>query len=806
MNIMDRMRSCSYIACLPIVLMLILAAYSNTLYSPPVLDDFHSFVGNPATHVDAFTSERIILLSKNKFGIYRFIPMLTLAFDYWWGQGEFIAFHITNVIIHILVWAAVWFFVLAILRSGIIGQIGIFSPKEFSFIVASLWALHPVQTSAVTYIVQRMASLQTLFFLVSAGAYANARCHMRAERRAAAFMWAVVCGLSGIAACLSKENSAILPVIFILIEIWFFQPDLPRKLWLLWLRKVRTISGMLLSAFSLVGTAWLVYAVLKHFSQGYGSRHFNMTERLLTQSRVVMRYIYSILIPNPRSLSIEHDIEISRSLLSPPSTLVCIVLIIGLLVAAGVFRKKYPITTFGLLFFFGTLIIESTIVPLELYFDHRMYIPSVGLIFGVGYALVHGLSRVSTTMAVPDRRRLAWSVVAICCAFLSLLTFTRNQDWCDIVTINRDAAMKAPKHPRAHANYSVALARVGEYEKAIEEGRRALELTQEGFEEHVVAATSIVHSLMRQGKYQEAVEEGEKALAQRPSRYDATALPMLHLKMADGYRTLKNYEEAYRHAIQAVVLYNRLPDEVHQKPLAYHQLQKLLGEVINNTLDLDGDGTLDFGLSAPEEWMAQKLYELEDHDGARTFALQCARSRDCQMILSRVSIDAERTERQRREWDLVWKNLESPWRLNGLVVALGYAVSNISRESFFAPLRPMAERLMTLAASRNPWHADTHLLQGWYAFEAGRVEEAVSKARQAVELSPQSAKAWIALGFFEQRAGNLENSLAAFQQTLELYPGYPKRHVLKELMAQLETQLLAGSSGGTQHTAHAGLL
>jgi len=777
-------------------LLLIAVAYSNTFTSPPVLDDFHSFVRNPHVHVDKLSYDNIYRLADGEFGVRRFLPTLTFALDYYLGGGQIWVFHLTNLIIHMLCFAAVIWLVWGLTEaSGASFGVSPDGRFYFSAFVATLWALNPVQTSAVTYIVQRMASLQAMFFVSSAASYVSARLAGLHGRRGAALLLGGVCLILAICAFLSKENSAMLPVVFIVLDLWFFQAEFTRFL----IRKVqrcnrRPVVIALIGCICLLSTVLLGH-VLKDIVAGYSNRHFTLVQRLLTESRIVLQYLLTILFPNPAFLSIEHDVSISTSLFSPPQTILSIVIIVVLVFLSFLYCKQLPLITFGIIWFFVNLLIESTIVPLELKFDHRMYLPSIGVTLAVCHAMLIFRKKVLSSYCMADQMKILWAVFSILCSILCVTSYARNQDWRDILTINKDAVEKAPNNPRAHANYSVALGRAGHYKESIEEARKAIELGRKGLEEYFVASTSIVSSYLNQGNVYEAIKMGEELLEKQPSSFDATSLPLFYLKLADCYRIEKNYAMAYGYVEKTLDLVQKYVKLNANKKWAYLELGSILRDIESLQEDIDGDGLPDPGPLSPDEWIAQKLYDLEDYDGALLFAQRVPESPVAQSVLRRIALFKDRTGEQERRWSFAEKYLERPWSISNITLGVSYA---IRRYEVVRALRPFGERLLNGLLGREPLNPDAYLLSGWYAFEDGDYEGAVASAKKAIELDPQYAKAWIALGFFAQKKGDVATSLTAFRQTLELYPGYPKRDVLEELMARLEASAVATPEAGKE--------
>ena len=246
----------------------------------------------------------------------------------------------------------------------------------FPLCVAAIWALSPLQTSAVTYLVQRMASMQALFFTLSVACFIKARLLSGKKTRSAAIFY-FLCALTALCSFLSKENSAVLPIALALTDIWFFDSAWLKKTWTMCRKtgwKLRTAAIAVLLSSSFYGFT----VVLPKLLSSYAYRDFTLAERLLTEARVVVWYMSLLLWPNPARLSMEHDFEISTSLFSPLTTFPALLLIGALIFLAIRFRKRFPVATFGIAWFFLNLVIESTIIPLELVFEHRLYLPSMG--------------------------------------------------------------------------------------------------------------------------------------------------------------------------------------------------------------------------------------------------------------------------------------------------------------------------------------------------------------------------------------------------------------------------------------------
>jgi tetratricopeptide (TPR) repeat protein len=201
-------------------------------------------------------------------------------------------------------------------------------------------------------------------------------------------------------------------------------------------------------------------------------RDFTTGERLLTESRVVIWYLTLIAWPTPDRLNLEHDVAPSRSLVSPATTLGSLLLVLTILVLAVTLeRRGHPVASFAILWYFLGLGVESTILPLELAFEHRLYLPSVGPILLV----VLGLSRLAVLRGTRTRVGVAIALATV----LGIATRQRNETWAELVSIYRDGAEKSPRKPRALSNYGFALAKEKRYREALDYFQRAIEIEPE---------------------------------------------------------------------------------------------------------------------------------------------------------------------------------------------------------------------------------------------------------------------------------------------------------------------------------------
>lgn len=422
-------------------------------------DDSDNILRHAAIHMTEPSWQALYRAATEGFLPRRAIPNLSFAIDWWRGKGSPQAFQVTNVIVHALTALAVLGLLQTVLRRG-----GATSGTAWSVatLATALWALHPIQVQAVTYVVQRMTALAALFMLLAVAAYIRARL----ERRL--LPWMPLALVSGVAACLSKENAYVLPLLFLLAEYTLCRP--PGLAVRSALDKALLALPCAIAVYVALDLALLHGPVWSFVTPGYAHRDFTLTERLLTQPRVIFFHLGQILLPLPDRFSIEHDLALSRSLLQPWTTLPAL---IGLIVwmFAGIrlaLRTRHAAAGFFLLWIPVTLAIESSIVPLEMVFEHRMYLPSVGLAGLAALGIVRIVQRGAGRLAVG-----AGLVLAV---LLLTATVARVPAWRSSVTLYEHAVRTAPGLPRAWANLATAYAGEHRHREAIAAYDRAIGL------------------------------------------------------------------------------------------------------------------------------------------------------------------------------------------------------------------------------------------------------------------------------------------------------------------------------------------
>ncbi len=446
---------------------LVLIAYHAAPDNGFHFDDYANIVEQEALHAEEPHPAALIEASLGGRHPQRFVANVTLAFDWWRGDGSPRPFQWTNLLVHLI--GALLVF--ALLRNVLLirGPGGDALVAASAFFGAAWWALHPIQVQAVTYIVQRMASLAAVFVIAAVLAYVHGR--MNPDRR---WRWMTVAAVCGLLAAFTKENAWILPLLILLAEFGLVRNSgslvRSRADWALIL--VPLGIGLYLAT-----SLWGGMGPFAEWVQrGYENRSFTLEERLLTQPRVIVFYFSELIWPLPGRFSIEHAFPVSRSLFDPVTTLPAILLVCAW-IGCGLWCLVSParrLAGFFILWVPLTLAVESSVIALELVFEHRMYLPSVGIAGLLALAVRWSLSRT----AIPARVGTVTLCVALLLA-LTVATLMRVPEWSSNVTLLERAYRHAPDSPRVIANLGVAYMNADRLDEAGDFLERSIELDPE---------------------------------------------------------------------------------------------------------------------------------------------------------------------------------------------------------------------------------------------------------------------------------------------------------------------------------------
>jgi protein O-mannosyl-transferase len=324
---------------------------------------------------------------------------------------------------------------------------------------SALWLLHPLLVSTTLYIVQREAMLPATCIMAGLLIWLHGRAQLGHGRIPSGLVWSIV-GAGGftLLAVLAKANGVLLPLYMLLIEIIVLAPRRPVPAG----NAQRTYRGFLWT-FVAIPTA----AICAHITWagihgiltgGPDFRTWSIGQRLLTEPRVLMDYLSLLWLPHPFSSGLFNDqYVVSTSWLHPATTLPAIIVLLALLGSAWWLRQRHPAASLAILFYFAGQLIESTSLPLELYFEHRNYVPALLMFWPLGLWL-------TDTRTMPALKRGLMIVLPL---GLALMTHARAELWGNMHTQALLWAKINPDSARAQANAAQIEMQAGHPQDAI---------------------------------------------------------------------------------------------------------------------------------------------------------------------------------------------------------------------------------------------------------------------------------------------------------------------------------------------------
>ena len=415
-----------------------------------IYDDLPFFVNNQGIHIAhaSFDAWMRAMLSFPEAHQGRWLGMLSFALNYWISGLAIAPLKATNLAIHLLNGALLYVMLhrmFALARCSATSDAGE-APHWLPLAIASTWLVLPINLTAVLYVSQRLESLCTTFVLLGLAGYFSARRrHIAGDGSVhSAAMWLVGATLIGAAV---KESAVMLPLYALIADL---------ALTRLAGRDGRTSRPLLgLYAFVLglpflAGMAWL-------FSWIFGARSYSMNvgtlPRLLSEARVLVDYMQWTLLPRLDQLALLHDDYLpSRGGFDPPTTLICALALTALIVLAWAMRKRSPLVSVGIGWFFAGHLLTATVIPLDLVFEHRNYFPSIGVLLAV--------IALASTLTLTDRLRNLMAVAG-CLLFVNAVQVTarRANDWGDGWRFALTEATHRPQSSDAQYALAVAMSR-----------------------------------------------------------------------------------------------------------------------------------------------------------------------------------------------------------------------------------------------------------------------------------------------------------------------------------------------------------
>ncbi len=522
---MDSKRSSRETLLLASAAVLTILLYAGSLGGPFVFDDEPNILENEHIRISAFSAGELYDAAFKSPLPTRPVANLSFALNHFFNGYNVVGYRLINILIHIVNGGLLYALARLTFRTPALG-VHRQTAGAVACAAAILWLVHPLHTQSVAYIVQRMTGLAAMFYLLSLTCYAGARMAERSKRRRT--LWAGFIA-SGLLALGTKEIAATLPVFIFLYEWYFFQ-NLDGH----WLRRRIPLLIGAAAAGAVIGMVYLGFGnPLDRIFSAYDGSGMSVGQRLMTQLRVVVFYISLLFWPAASRLNLDHHTAVSLSLLDPITTLLALLLLAALLLAAVLMARREPLGSFAILWFLGNLVIESSVIRLELVFEHRTYLPSVFPVMAVvalGARLIRG-------------KKTAIAVLALLAAACAFSTWERSKVWGDDVALWRDCMQKSPLKPRPHNNLGSALSNRDRFDEAAVHLARAVELSPN----YGDARYNLGYVLVRLGQLEAGIRELTEAVRLEPKNYMAhNNLGVAHLIREDYPHAVAHFKEAVR--------------------------------------------------------------------------------------------------------------------------------------------------------------------------------------------------------------------------------------------------------------------
>lgn len=475
-------------------LVLTTAAYWPGLYGGFVFDDYPNIVINEnLSSLSSWNDILRVVSSGNAGPGGRPLALLSFAAQIASTGFDPFYFKLANLFIHIFNGLVLYFLFVLLL-----GELHVERHRFYSALISAWWLLSPVALTSVLYVVQRMNSMAGTFSLLGLLFYSYFRSCSDTRPGANFFSFGFLFVFSFLS-YYSKENGVLTPLYAWIIEVFVFQCKARTHGWGRFFHLVRWVPFVCLILAAIFFPWW---AHLLNFA----GRDFSLTERLLTEGRAVGLYFIQTLFPYAKLFSVYHDdFQISRGLFDPPLTVFAIAMHFGMFCFAWLCRRRAPLVSFGICWFYVGHSLESTIFPLELVFEHRNYLPSIGLIV-VFLGGVVGLSN----RLFSHKKVVVFLVVWV--FMFGAVTAVRASAWGDPLYPIYEAERKQNS---SRANYDAGiflLGAIGDEKKSdfvLEKARAYLKRSSELDQRGIAAYIGLIDLNIRQGVKTDKVVLGD---------------------------------------------------------------------------------------------------------------------------------------------------------------------------------------------------------------------------------------------------------------------------------------------------------
>ncbi|MDJ0782709.1 MAG: tetratricopeptide repeat protein [Desulfosarcinaceae bacterium] len=536
-------------ACRSILLLCaaVLVVYGNSFHCEWHYDDIHNIIENPHIQIENFSVatlwEAMAKGSQEQGRSSRPLAFLSFALNYLHGGLEVFGYHVVNVGIHFLAAVALFLLIRRMLRLPRLKATYGDQAGHIALLGAVLWAVHPLNVTAVTYIVQRMASMAALFYLLSLYAYIGAR---TAEGRPRQWGWWTLCVAAALAAVASKENAVLAPISILAMEYYLIQEPGHKLPFSFKLSVVLIVT--------LLAIGGIHRLVVGGVFGDYQFRPFTPLQRLLTQPRLLLFYLGLMIYPTGSRMMLLHDPLVSTSWTTPATTLPALIIVGAIIVFSLIGRRRFPLVGFALLFYFLNHAVESSIIPLELVYEHRNYLPMVFLHLLLAILVLRALAYFRESALV---RPILLFAIAFFIGANGYATYLYNAVFKTDLGMWLNNARKTPHLSVVQNNLGNVLLTLGETEKgkaAIEKALASGRYNNRTQEPVVYYNLGRVYERLEGLHSEKAIEAYQRAVQMSP------VLTKAWLKLALNASRSGNYEAAEAHILKAIQ-YSRHPED-----------------------------------------------------------------------------------------------------------------------------------------------------------------------------------------------------------------------------------------------------
>jgi Flp pilus assembly protein TadD len=531
----------------------VVAAYSNSFPGVFLFDDIYHIVEN----------ERIRQLWPpwDLLSVERPVVEFSLAVNYAFGGLNLWGYHAFNLVVHILAALTLFGLVRRTITScqsrgrkptdtpivtwlapgALIGRVDPYDVNGaavFAFAVALLWAVHPLQTQSVTYVIQRGESLMGLFYLLTL--YCAIR-GLHSSRRLGWYTAAIIACALGMA---SKAVMVTVPVMMFVYDHVFLRKGASGRRWVLYAGLAATWGVLWIC-----GVTGDILDPEAHRSHvGFGYHGITPLKYAATQPGVILNYLQLCFWPDGLCLDYDWPVASTAIVIVPPALVV--LLLLGA-TAWGLVRRSW--LGFVGAWFFVILAPTSSFIPIkDLAFEHRMYLPLAAVLavvlFGGKTRLDALFGRLST-----GRNVMKWTggvATVVVAMLLTHGTYQRNKDYRSDLAIWADVAAKRPHNARARVAVGNALLARNRVDEAIAAYREAVAIRADFAD----GQCALGMGLARKGALDEAVTAYRESLRLDPN------LAKAHYNLGNALNRLGKIEESIRSFRESLRIQPRFAD------------------------------------------------------------------------------------------------------------------------------------------------------------------------------------------------------------------------------------------------------